>query len=407
MKTELEQSTITAAVRAEPGERKVDWRILAVLALAGLSIPIWRVMHSSRVSTGSSAVVVRVAVVKPKREDLARELTVQAEFRPFQEVDLHSKVAGFLQSIDVDVGDHVEKGQELAILEVPELVEDLKRAAAVEARAAEEVKRAQAGYREFHSASARLDAVSKSQPRLIAAQDLEAAQVKDEQASSTLAAARQAVEIARAESSKLKATAHYAHISAPFSGVITKRYADPGALIQAGVSSSTQAMPLVRLSQEDKLRLVFPVSMSYVRFVHTGTLVSVNVQNSTNLLKGTVSRISRKIETSTRTMDVEMDVPNPEGKLIPGMYASVNIELEKKPNALAVPIETVSRGKAPTVFVIKPDQSVEERSVTLGLETPSRLEVLSGIQDNDLLLIGSRSQLRPGQKVEAKLTEIE
>jgi RND family efflux transporter MFP subunit len=349
----------------------------------------------------------RVAAVKPKREDLARELTVQAEFRPFQEVDLHSKVAGFLQRILVDVGDHVEKGQELAVLEVPELDEDLKRAAAVEARAIEEVKRAQAGYRESHSASSRLEAVSKSQPRLIAAQDLEAAEVKDEQASSGLAAARQAVEIARADISKLKAMARYARISAPFSGVITKRYADPGALIQAGVASSTQAMPLVRLSQEDKLRLVFPVSMSYVRFVHPGTSVSVNLQNSTNLLKGTISRISGKIETATRTMDVEMDVPNPEGKLIPGMYASVGIELEKKAHALAVPIEVVSRGKTPTVFVIRPDQTLEERLVSVGLETPSRLEVLSGIQDNDLLLIGSRSQLRPGQKVEAKLMEIE
>ena len=408
MSTEIQESVTTPApVERAKTPRWLNWKLGVLLLSAAAAIPSWLVfVHETEASIATIGDL-PVAVIKVGREDLAKELVVQAEFRPYQEVDLHSKVAGFLEKINVDIGDLVKEGQLLAVIEVPELEDDLQRAHAVEQRSAEEVKRAEAGYDDAHTVYTRLAAVDKAQPNLIAQQDLDTARDKDHQAESTLAAARQQVEVSRAETSKLNTMAHYARITAPFSGVITKRSADPGALIPAGISSSAQTMPLVRLSQMDRLRLVFPVSMSHVSQVNVGTPVEVRVQNRDQTLQGKVARITRKIETATRTMDVEVDVPNPDLTLIPGMYASVLIKLEHREQALALPIQAVARDKAPTVFIVNNNHEIEARQVKLGLETPTKVEILSGLQENELVMMGSRAQVKPGQKVEPKLLPTE
>jgi membrane fusion protein, multidrug efflux system len=159
----------------------------------------------------------------------------------------------------------------------------------------------------------------------------------------------------------------------------------------------------VRLSQLDRLRLIFPVSMSYVSQVKVGTPVEVRVQNRERPLLGEVARITHKIEMATRTMDVELDVPNSDLMVIPGMYASVKIKLDLREHTLALPIQAVARGQTPSVFRLNSDYQIEERPVKLGLETPTRLEIMAGLQENDLVMMGSRAQVRPGQKVEPKL----
>lgn len=344
-----------------------------------------------------------VAVTKVARANLSRDLDVQAEFRPYQEIDLHAKVAGYLEKILVDVGDRVEAGQLLAVLEIPELEADLQKAAATEKRSDEEVKRANAAYEEAHLIFSRLDAVNRAQPNLVAQQDLDAANAKDRAAAFALAAAKEQVQIAKADVQKLKTMLKYSKIVAPFSGVITKRYADPGALIQAGTSSSTQAMPLVRLSQMDRLRLVFPISMSYVTHVKVGDPVEITVQNADRKLSGAIARITRKLETATRTMDAEVDVTNLDLSLLPGIYATASLQMERRVSALAVPIQAVSRQGTPTVFLINGQHVIEERKVTPGLETPDKIEIRSGLSENELVMIGSRTQVKPGQKVEPKL----
>lgn len=371
-----------------------------MILLAGAAIPARLALKSRAKSHPDKVELLPVAAVKVTREDLARVQVFDAEFRPNEEIDLYSKVAGFLETITVDMGDQVKAGQKLATLEIPELQDDLDRALAVARRSAEEVKKAQADYEETHLAYTRLLAVDKAQPHLMAPQDLDLAQSKDRAAEASLAAAKQQVEVANAETKKLRTMLGYCQITAPFGGVISKRFVDPGALIHGGGSSSA---PLVRLSQNDRLRLVFPVSVSFVSFIKIGDPVEIRVSSPERKLTGQISRFTRKIETSTRTMEVEVDVPNSDLRLIPGMYASVAVRLENREKALVLPVEAVSRQSVSTVFLIGPNGQIEERTVTLGLETPAKLEVLSGLKENDLVMIGSRAQVKPGQTVEPKI----
>ena len=194
----------------------------------------------------------------------------------------------------------------------------------------------------------------------------------------------------------------YAQITAPFTGVITKRYADKGALIQAGTSSSTQAMPLVRLSQNDRLRLVFPVSEPKVAQIKPGNDVEIEVFALSRSFKGKITRITDKVEFATRTMDAEVDVKNPDLEIIPGMFASVSLTLDRKSNALVLPVEAVSRGKSATVMLVTSDGLLEDRVIQPGLETPTKIEILSGLKEGDQVMVGSRALVRPGQHVIAK-----
>lgn len=387
--------------------RRLDWRITAGFLVAVVIALVWRGTVGHAKPGNLPEEVLAVAVAKVTRQDLARELTCEAELRPYQEIDLHAKVAGYLQKITVDIGDRAEAGQLLAVIEVPELGDDIQRANASLKRCQEEVARAQAAHDEAHLVYTRLTAIDKARPNLIAQQELDTAVEKDRATGSSLAAASAEVDVAKADINKLQTMLKYSRITAPFPGVITKRYADPGALIQAGTSSSTQTLPLVRLSQNDRLRLDIPVSVSYVSRVELGDPVQIQVACLDRAFSGKIARSTRKIETATRTMEVEVDVPNTDLKLIPGMYASVILRLDHRDQALAVPVEAVSRKKTCTVFVVGNDQRMEERVVRLGLETPQQVEVTSGVKENELVMIGSRTQVHPGQRVEPKLIPIE
>jgi RND family efflux transporter MFP subunit len=329
-----------------------------------------------------------VATAVATREDLFKELTVQAEFRPFQEIDLHAKASGYLLQIDVDMGDVVKAGDLIGVLEVPELEDDLARAMAAE-------QRAEADFKEAHLNYTRLVSVSRSHANLVAQQDLDAAEAKDSASTAAVAAAK-------ADAKKYRTLASYTRITAPFAGVITKRYADPGALIQAGTASDTQTKPLVRLSQNDRLRLDFPVSAAYADAMKVGDSVEIHLDSRDEPMTGTISRFSRRIAMETRTMQTEVEIPNSDLKLIPGMYATVVLKLQRRPQAIAIPVEAVSGSAHPTVYVVNQKQEIEERPVQLGLETPTKFEVLSGVGEGERVMIGNRSQVHVGEKVSAQ-----
>lgn len=371
--------------------RWLDWRILTVLALAAVSIPVWR-------ATTTNAKAQRPAVTPPlpvvavapvQRQDLYNEATYLAEFRPFLEVNLHAKVSGYVKEINVDFGDRVKAGQLLAKLEVPELQDELDQAIAAR-------KRAEADYHVAHIAYQRLLAVDKQNPNLVVQQDLDAAEGKDHTTEAAIAAAKAEVE-------KYQTLVGYTRITAPFDGVITHRYADPGALIQAGTSSDTQSMPLVRISDNYHLRLDFPVDLPYVKDVHEGEPIEVRVDALGKSFTGKITRCTHKIDEDTRTMTTEIEVPNPNLELVPGMYATAIQKVDKRPGALSIPIEAVSSDQDPTVYVINDRQQIEERPITLGLITPEWYEVKTGLREGDLVMIGTRSEVKPGQRVRAKV----
>ncbi len=346
--------------------------------------------RAARAAALSAAGAPTVAVARVEREDLFREITFPAEFRPYAEVDLHAKVSGYVKELRVDIGDRVKAGELLAVLEVPELREELDHAVAAH-------QRAQAEYRDAHLAYTRLVAVNQEHPNLIAQQDLDTAEAHDATAQGTVAASK-------ADVDKDQTLVAYTRITAPFAGVITKRYADPGSLIQAGTASNTQTMPLVRVSDNSLLRLDFPVSVDYVRGIHLDGPLSVRVDSlGGRTFEGKIARFSDKVDDATRTMVVEMEVPNPALELVPGMYATVLLKVDDRPHALAIPIEAVPPG-GKSVLVVNGSQRLEERAVTLGLETPGRYEVLAGLKEGDLVMIGNPAQLSAGQRVEPRLT---
>ena len=376
------------------------------------------VRSDARSVDGASADVPTVAAAKIGRGDIVQVLTIAAEFRPFQEIEVHAKVAGFLKSISVDVGDRVHAGQLLAVIEIPELQDEIRQDEAAVKRAGEEINRAQADLERArsahdvaHLAADRLANVMKARPNLIAQQDIDEASGRDRvaeaqvaTAQATLASAREQLEIAKAAGSKTQTLFDYARITAPFAGIITHRYADTGAMIQAGTSSQTQAMPIVRLSQNDRLRLVIPVPESAVSRIHLGTPVDVAVQSLHRTVTGTVARFADRLNTETRTMRVEVDVPNPNFALVPGMYADASLALEQVKGAVVAPVQAVDRSETGSrVLVIGRGGALEARTVTLGLESDDRVEVKSGLSDGDLVVVGSRAQLKPGAIVAPKI----
>ena len=373
--------------------RRLDWRIVGVVLLALASIPVWHAItvHAKAQEAPAPAVhALAVAVARVTREDLYNEVTIPAEFRPYTEVELHAKVSGFVREIKVDIGDRVKAGQLLATLEVPELLDELHSAIATE-------QKAEADYTNAHRIYGRLAAVNKQHPNLVAQQELDTADAKDRTTAASIAASK-------ADVAKYNTLEDYTRITAPFDGVITKRYADPGALIQAGTASATQSLPLVRVSDNYHLRLDFPVSVTYVNATHVGDSVEVRVESlGDKSFPDIITRTTERVEEQTRTMTTEIEVPNPSLKLVPGMYATVVLKVERRPQALTIPTEAVPTGQKSSVYVVNAKQQIEERLVTLGLETPTRYEVLAGLKEGDLVVIGSRSQIKPGQKVEAKL----
>lgn len=357
-----------------------------------------------------------VAVVRASLADLSRDIVLTGEFKPYQSIDVMAKVAGYVKSIYVDVGSRVQAGQLLATLEIPEMADDLARAKATlersqseVARARDELQRAQSVRDIAHLSYTRLANVSKAKPGLVAQQEIDDAQSKDlvaeaqiAAARSALAAAQQQVHVSDAELARVNTMFTYTKVTAPFAGVVTKRFADTGSMIQAGTASNTQAMPVVQLAENTRLRLVLPVPESAVATIHAGQQVEVRVPTLKRTFRGKVSRFADSLALDTRTMHTEVDVPNPDWLLIPGMYAEVNLGLDRREHVLTVPIIAVHEGN---VYVVTPENRVEVRKIETGLETADKAEVRSGLKEGDLVVVGSVSGLQSGATVRPKLSE--
>jgi RND family efflux transporter MFP subunit len=355
------------------------------------------------------------AVVRVQRGTIENKLTIAGAFKPFQEVDVHAKVAGYIRKIYVDVGDHVKEGQTLAVLEVPELAAELIGSEAAVRRAQQEINRAQGNVeraKSTHSAAHamydRLKQASEQRAGLVAQQEVDNAQAKDleseaevSSAQAALSSALQNLEMAQANQKQFSAMSDYMRITAPFAGVITARYADTGALIPSGTSSSSsQSVPVVKIAQVSKLRLVLPVPESIAGQIHLGDPVKVHVQALNEDIVGKVSRFAGSLDTQTRTMETEIDFDNAMGKLLPGMYAETVLQLAEEKNALIVPLEAIAQNNGDaTVLAVSPQNVVEEKHIKLGLQGKTRVAVLSGLSESEQVVIGNRSQFRNGQKV--------
>lgn len=392
--------------------------LAVVLALIVVGVIVGFVLPARHPHAAETASDVPVAATVPvERAPVANTLSIAGEFLPWQEVELHGKVAGYIKKINVDIGDHVRAGQTLAVLEVPELNAQVEGAAAGVrhssdeiSRAQNEVSRAEAAHASLHAAYERLRQASLARPGLIAEQELDDAFAKDrtseaqvEAAKSGFSAAQQQLQMSKAAHQQITVMQDYSHIIAPFDGVVTFRYADTGALIQAGTSNSSST-PVVKVAQVNVLRLRIPVPESIAAGVRVGDSAQVHVQASGETFPGTVSRFTDSLDRSTRTMQVEIDVPNKNYHLSPGMFADVTLKTQNRPNALTVPVTAVHRSSTTgaKVLVVDASNHVQERTVQIGVEDASRVEILGGVNEGERVIAGNLTAYHAGEAVQPK-----
>jgi RND family efflux transporter MFP subunit len=396
-----------------------QWRLLAVLS-AALVWPLSACSHSA-VSEGAPAVSV-VPAARVVDLDLRNNVTLTAEFEPYYEVDVMAKEAGYIRHMFVDIGDRVKQGQLLATLEIPELQADLTKsksdlqtANAERAVARGDLQRAEAAAQIAQLSYTRILDVSKREPGLVPLQEVDVAHAHNLEADAQVSAAQQRVQAAESRyQSAVAGLAHetalveYTRIVAPFSGVVTQRYASEGSMIQAGIASQTQAMPVVKVSQNNPLRLMLPVPEGDVSSVHKGQHVSVDVPVLNRTFDGTVTRFAERLQMSTRTMTTEVDVKNPQLNLIPGMYAQVMLRTAEAKNATAVPSDGVDGSRDDQrLFLVDSGGVVRIHKVQTGIQSPQFVQILSGAEVGDIVITGRHSDLHEGQKVQPRLTNPE
>lgn len=372
------------------------------------------VLAGCRESKKAPAEPPAASVASVQRGNIAHLLSVAGQFQAYQVVDVHAKVAGYVRHIYVDIGDRVHAGEVLAVLEVPELhaqyrstqSQALRSQDAITA-AEHEVSRAKALHVAVQADYDRLAAASAQRPGLIAAQELDNARSQADAtmeqlnaAASHLAEAKEGADAAAADQERVGDLEAYTKVIAPLDGVVAWRYADTGVLLQEGTNSETQAMPLIKLAQSGLLRLRVPVPEDAVKYVHIGDDMQIRVDALDKNFSGKVVRFTRNLDLATRTMQTEVDVPNPTLVITPGMYANAYLQLAHVEGVLTIPLSAVqSSGSNGTVLVVGADNKVEKRSVQLGLRGSVLVEVKSGLQEGDRVIVGDAGGYHNGEQI--------
>ncbi|MGB8030263.1 MAG: efflux RND transporter periplasmic adaptor subunit [Terracidiphilus sp.] len=394
-------------------------RILLMTAAACAAIGISSCRSGGAGPEASAATIPSARVAVAQLGDISHMLTLAGQFQPYQVVDVHSKVSGYMKRINVDIGDIVHQGETLAVLDVPELqaqlqqtVFQLKQSQEEIARAQHEVKSAEALNYALHAQSVRLQEAAATRPGLIAQQELDDAQAKDlnsqaqvDAAKATLAAAQQHAEAARSDHERVQALEDYTTVTAPIFGVVIWRYADTGALIQGGTNSNDQALPIVRLSQSSLLRLRIPVPEDDIKYIHEGDQLQVRVDAINRSFTGKIVRFTRNVSFETRTMETEVDVDNKDLSIAPGMYANTALELASVKNAVTIPVEALvlNAQQQETVFILDAGNRIHIHVVQVGLEGSKLAQVVDGLEPGDRVLMGGQEKYHEDEEVNPML----
>jgi RND family efflux transporter MFP subunit len=349
-----------------------------------------------------------------QRGNIEQVLSLAGQFQPYQVVDVHPKVSGFIRHIYVDIGDRVHQGQTLAVLEVPELkaqlqgtVSEVARSSDEIRRAQHEVKRAESTYGALHADYQRLLDTSKAQPGLVAQQELDDAQAKDlssqagvDAAKAALDAAEKEMQVSQADNQRVSALEDYTNVVAPLDGVIVWRYADTGALIQSGVSSNSQDLPIVKLAQSGVMRLRLPVPETYIQYVHIGDPVELRVDALSRSFEGKVARFTRQLNFETRTMETEVDVDNKNLAIDSGMYANAQMRLAHADQVLTIPVGAlVLKNDGDEVYVLDSGNHVHIRDVDVGLQGNQLAEIKSGLAPGDRVILAAQGKYAEDEAV--------
>jgi RND family efflux transporter MFP subunit len=398
----------------------------------------------------TAAPLTRVEVVRPERHTVRRSVGEPGELQAFESTAIHARVPGYVKTWTVNIGDQVKKGQVLAELSVPELEADIQhKKAAVQqavakhkvakstievaeaniagadaklAEAMASVKRAEADLdfqqsqmsrvseltsksvvteslldetrSKLHSAESTLAEV-KAQIKTAQAAVTQARAARD-QAQAELGAAAAAIDVAKEDARHAEALFSFARIEAPFDGIVTHRNVDTGDLIQPGVDKP----PLYMIAKSDILTIWIAIPEPFAPAVNPGDRALVKLQAIPDrIIEGKVTRISWALDPKVRTLRAEIDIPNPDAKLQPGLYVYATVIAEEHPNVLTIPVTAVvsEQGKNYCVAVVA--GKAVRRTIEVGLSDGTRTEVISGLQGDDEVVKASAASLTEGQAV--------
>ncbi len=380
--------------------------LIPVVALAGLLV--WLGLrarsHSddSRPGTGVAAAVVEqlplVTIVQPVEKPAVLSITLPASVEALDQATLYAKVSGYVQWIKVDKGDRVKKGDVLALLEVPEVDKQYQSVLASVQQAQAEEERAQADASLKQVTYKRLAGVRHSNPDVLPQQDVDAARAAYEVAQGDAKLAKAKVELARAEVGRLEALQQFAKITAPYDGVVTARFVDPGALIQQGTNST--GTPVLTIASIDTVRVYVYVPEANVSYVDRGksAMVLLNALPGKGFA-GKITRFANALDPQTRTMKTEIDLPNPGHHILPGMYGTAELKLEAESGALFVPYPSIRRDADGRPFVYTVEQGrIRKVPVETGLDDGSMIQV-KGLRSDETVVLSGTASLQEGLSV--------
>lgn len=341
-----------------------------------------------------------VDVVPVVERSLDVALSLPGELTAYQSVAIHARVNGFVKTVSVDRGSRVRAGDLVALLEAPELV----------AQRAEAQSKLQAAEAQLTAARARAESdrgtfdklkAASATPGVVAGNDVLVAEKTADATQSQVGSAQQMVEAARQALNAIRDVEGYLRVTAPFSGVVTERNVHPGALV--GPSSGASGAPMLRIVDDNRLRLVVPVPEAYTGDLKFGTSVSFAVAAYPGRsFSGTVARIARAVDVSTRTMAVEVDVANPRGQLAPGTFATVTWPVRRSGPSLFVPSASVASTTDRTFVIRVRGGKTEWVDVRTGLTSGSVVEVFGALQAGDEIAERGTDELRPGTDVQPR-----
>jgi RND family efflux transporter MFP subunit len=361
--------------------------VLVVLVVAGAMSIARRVSERKALAAETGKLSVpTVAVIKPSAEPATDELVLPAQLQAYVESPIYARTNGYLLHWYKDIGSRVKKGDLLADIDTPEVDQELSQAKASREQIQAQLELAKISAERWMNLR-KTDSVSQQEA------DQETNAYKQSQAN--LAAAE--ANVRRLEQMEL-----FKHIYAPFSGIVTQRNTDIGALINAGSTPGQKG--LFQLAQVDPLRVYVSIPQSYFPNIHSGMPAYIQLEEYPGQkFSGKVVRSADAIDPATRTLLTEVDVENHDGKLLPGAYAQVHFAVPVQVVRISVPVNALLfRAEGPRVAVVGADSRIQLRTVTIGRDFGTKLEILTGLDPNDQVVVNPADSLEDGEQVHVR-----
>jgi RND family efflux transporter MFP subunit len=365
------------------------------LALAGCSSP----APASVAHAEAAPTPLQMKLVKPKRERVTRTIALTANVEAYEQVSLYAKVAGYLKTVNVDIGDRVRKGELLAALEVPEIDQQRRAALSEIAERQADLDKARADAELASVIFVRSEHLRVKEA--ITEQDMDEARARHSTASAQVEVAQSRLRAAQAHLAEVSALLAYSRITSPFDGIVTRRFVDPGALLQAATASNS-VTPIVTIARIDIMRVFVDVPEPNAPLISQDEAAVLRVGSvPQRTFKGNVTRYSGALDPSTRTMRTEVDLCNSDAMLRPGMFGNLTIRIIDHPDALTLPNDVVRHDDGGTFVYVLDRARVSRRALETGLTSDDSVEIVSGIDDGARVITGSSTELKTGVSVRA------